>query len=189
MPRADCRLVGENGDAVGMRFDANGLDRRVEACAARQRDPKKAHRQATRVGFEIVIAEKAATTGDAVLVADGIGGQQADFEAGAAARLGLGPQAGLVKDVALQVERRLVGAVRGNAQATGPIAQGIEREAGAPPYAFGARSADPCGELRQGRVDPMAPLMPAPMTSASQRISLGRRLFGERNSGRRCPIE
>ena len=35
----------------------------------------------------------------------------------------------------------------------------------------------------------MAPLMPAPMTRASQRISLGRRLSGKRNSGRRCQIE
>ena len=153
MPRANRRLVGENGDTVGVRFDIKGLDRRVEAGAARQRDAKKAHRQATRVGFEIVIAEKAATTGDAVLVADGIGGKQADFEAGAAARLGLDPQAPRVEDIALQVERTLVGAVGGNAQPAGPIAQGIEREAGAPPYAFGARPADPCGKLRQRRVD------------------------------------
>jgi hypothetical protein len=69
-----------------------------------------------------VVAEKAGTAPYAVRVADGIGGKQADFEAGAAARRGLGPQAGRVQNIALEIKRRLVGAVRGDAQPARPIA-------------------------------------------------------------------
>ena len=39
VPRADRRLIGQNGDTAGVRFDGKGFDRRVEAGAARQRDP------------------------------------------------------------------------------------------------------------------------------------------------------